>query len=212
MMQAIMGYVREAAPEKTAPKKTAVATCRGAQLRLGLLLLLGSAAAAEAAGGGSPQIADAVFKFTGARAAAEISDPPDPNAAVDAAVDAVTGGHAAGAPLDAPPTGSPPGADDLVPVAAKVTAPAGASTDKTLRREAPAGAAVSSAVELTAACTGSSTKLPQDQCDAWGDFYDALNGKSWTACNGTRTDPCSCYSSASLDVACNSGGTAISGM
>jgi hypothetical protein len=41
-------------------------------------------------------------------------------------------------------------------------------------------------------CTGSSTKLPQAQCEAWGDVYDAANGDRWSCCNGMKTDPCSC--------------------
>jgi hypothetical protein len=44
----------------------------------------------------------------------------------------------------------------------------------------------------TNVCTGSSTKLPQVQCNAWGDFYDALAGGGWTKCAGSRADPCSC--------------------
>jgi hypothetical protein len=41
-------------------------------------------------------------------------------------------------------------------------------------------------------CTGTSTQLPQPQCDAWGDFYDALGGEGWKVCTGTKYDPCSC--------------------
>jgi hypothetical protein len=44
-------------------------------------------------------------------------------------------------------------------------------------------------------CTGNSTKLPQAQCDAWVDFYDATNGDKWTghAAACTQDDPCSCF-------------------
>ena len=53
-------------------------------------------------------------------------------------------------------------------------------------------AALVTATVSTNVCTGSSTKLPQVQCDAWGDFYDALAGGGWTKCAGSRADPCSC--------------------
>jgi hypothetical protein len=216
MMQAITGYVREAAPEKTAPKKAAVATCRGAQLRLGLLLLLlllGTAAAAGTAGGGSPQLADAAFGSAGARAAAEIFDPPDPNAAVGAAVDAAAGG----APLDAPPI-APSEAADLVPVAVKVAESAGANASRALRHGTPAGADASPVVELSIGanttsaatlCTGLSTKLPPAQCNAWGDFYGSLNGDSWPYCQGTKTDPCSCKGQNGDFPVCNGDGTTV---
>ena len=51
------------------------------------------------------------------------------------------------------------------------------------------GAALSDAATT---CTGSSTKLAQAECDAWGDFYDEATGKEWTTCSDARTDPCSC--------------------
>jgi hypothetical protein len=194
MMQAITGYVREAAPEKTAPKKAAVATCRGAQLGLGLLLLLGTAAAAETAGGGAPQIAAAAFG-AGAWAAAETFDPPDPDAAMGAAVDAVAGGT-----LDVPPFASSSEAAVIVPAAAKVAESAGAD--------------VLSAAKLTTACTGSSTNLPLDQCDAWIKFYDALTGDGWIssggdACKGLRTDPCACKGVHGKTSVCNNDGTTV---
>ena len=54
------------------------------------------------------------------------------------------------------------------------------------------------------ACTGASTQLPADQCNAWIAFYDATGGPHWKhtqpnetnygkpICSGSRTDPCSC--------------------
>ena len=193
-MQAITGCTR---PEKTA-KKAAVATRRGAQLGLGLLLLLlllGTAAAAETAGGGSPQIAVVAAFGDGAWAAAETFDPPDPNAAMGAAVDAVAGGT-----LDAPPFASSSEAADIMPAAAKVAESAGAD--------------VLSAAKLTTACTGSSTNLPLDQCDAWIKFYDALTGDGWIssagdACKGLRTDPCACKGVHGKTSVCNNDGTTV---
>jgi hypothetical protein len=164
MMQAIAGYVHEAPPEKTA-KKAAVATRRGAQLGLGLgllllLLLLGTAAAAETAGGGSPQIAGAAFRSAGARAAAEIFNPADPNATAGAAVDAVAWGE-----LD-------------------VRAPTTASE-----------AAVPGPVGSAGLCTGSSASIPDGECQAWIDLWEALDGPNWSICNAVsfKTDPCSCH-------------------
>jgi hypothetical protein len=61
--------------------------------------------------------------------------------------------------------------------------------------------------DCSQACTGSSTQLPQDQCDAWKDFYDALNGDGWTTCKGTRTDPCSCLGKGGSQPVCSGGKT-----
>jgi hypothetical protein len=67
-------------------------------------------------------------------------------------------------------------------------------------------------------CTGSSTKLPQDQCDAWGDFYVALGGDGWDTCKVSmsqaglvlKTDPCSCTPEHGAQAAiCNSDGTTV---
>eukprot|EP01065_Artemidia_motanka_P046011 TRINITY_DN6869_c0_g2_i1.p1 TRINITY_DN6869_c0_g2~~TRINITY_DN6869_c0_g2_i1.p1 ORF type:complete len:491 (+),score=178.34 TRINITY_DN6869_c0_g2_i1:64-1536(+) len=45
-------------------------------------------------------------------------------------------------------------------------------------------------------CTGSSMGLAVNECDAWVDFYDSLNGRNWPGSWGIgcslRTDPCGC--------------------
>jgi hypothetical protein len=41
-------------------------------------------------------------------------------------------------------------------------------------------------------CGGSSTALPQELCDAWGDFYDSTGGPNWKYCSKLRADPCAC--------------------
>eukprot|EP00937_MAST-01D_sp_MAST-1D-sp2_P004103 g4103.t1 len=41
-------------------------------------------------------------------------------------------------------------------------------------------------------CTGASMDLPQSECDAWHDIFDAWNGETWYACNLIRSDPCAC--------------------
>ena len=61
-------------------------------------------------------------------------------------------------------------------------------------------------------CTGASTNLAQDQCDAWGDFYDALAGDGWTHCQGTKSDPCSCQGNFGTDPTCSSDGTTVNTM
>lgn len=43
-----------------------------------------------------------------------------------------------------------------------------------------------------AACIGKSSDLDQNDCAAWGDWFDASNGKNWTKCFDSRQDPCSC--------------------
>jgi hypothetical protein len=58
-------------------------------------------------------------------------------------------------------------------------------------------------------CTGSSSNLPQDRCDAWGDFYDALTGDGWTYCKGTKSDPCSCKGYSGVNPVCNGDGTTV---
>ena len=52
-------------------------------------------------------------------------------------------------------------------------------------------------------CIGSSTQLPQDQCDAWGALYDATNGPAWLKCSDTKTDPCACAGTYEKDPVCN---------
>jgi hypothetical protein len=64
----------------------------------------------------------------------------------------------------------------------------------------------------TNVCTGSSTKLPQVQCNAWGDFYDALAGGGWTKCAGSRADPCSCNGWLDGNPTCNAGNTTVTTM
>ena len=59
------------------------------------------------------------------------------------------------------------------------------------------------------ACTGSSTKLPADQCNAWIKLHDDTGGASWTKCAGYRTDPCACKGSDEIYGSVCSGGTSI---
>ena len=62
------------------------------------------------------------------------------------------------------------------------------------------------------ACTGSSTNLAPDQCNAWVDLYDQTGGAKWTACSDNRLDPCACMG---IDdpghtyPVCNTPGTAV---
>ena len=56
-------------------------------------------------------------------------------------------------------------------------------------------------------CTGTSTKLPANQCRAWTAFFDATGGSGWTYCSETRTDPCSC-TTLTADV-CDASGTTV---
>jgi hypothetical protein len=62
-------------------------------------------------------------------------------------------------------------------------------------------------------CTGASTKLPQDECDAYEDFFDKSNGDTWygggAAGSCKRSDPCGCYTARSGGHLCNTDGTAI---
>jgi hypothetical protein len=41
-------------------------------------------------------------------------------------------------------------------------------------------------------CTGYSRKLVQEECNAWGCFYDAAGGADWKVCSDSKDDPCSC--------------------
>lgn len=47
-------------------------------------------------------------------------------------------------------------------------------------------------------CTGkesghsNSSNLPQEECEAWVDFYDATGGPNWSYCSDTQFDPCYC--------------------
>ena len=60
----------------------------------------------------------------------------------------------------------------------------------------PSGIPVTDA-DCAGPCTGNSTKLALDQCDAWIAFYDSTNGDKWTgkAAACAQTDPCSCFGS-----------------
>jgi hypothetical protein len=80
-------------------------------------------------------------------------------------------------------------------------------------------------------CNGTSTVLPQAQCEAWVDFFDAANGAGWIGfkynpATGAydvpvdystyRTDPCSItgqgtYPPVALNF-CDKGGTTIQKM
>jgi hypothetical protein len=67
-------------------------------------------------------------------------------------------------------------------------------------------------------CNSASTNLPQAQCDAWVNFYDATNGDKWIPKGGaaacTRTDPCSCKPSdgGSTFPVCNAADTTVEKM
>jgi hypothetical protein len=67
-------------------------------------------------------------------------------------------------------------------------------------------------LEPVSNCTGLSTQLPQDQCDAWGDFYVALGGDGWTRCAGTKSDPCSCQGDNGGRPVCSTDGTTVISM
>jgi hypothetical protein len=43
-------------------------------------------------------------------------------------------------------------------------------------------------------CTGSSSSLPQSECEWWINFFDTMGGKEWKKCASERyrTDPCAC--------------------
>jgi hypothetical protein len=44
----------------------------------------------------------------------------------------------------------------------------------------------------TCSCTGSSSSLPQKECEWWINFFDTMGGTEWTNCAIHRTDPCAC--------------------
>ena len=93
-----------------------------------------------------------------------------------------------------------PGADRARPGAAR--------SKGSQRMRMVACALLIAAAGVTASpCTGTSTRLPEDQCTAWTAFFDATGGKSWTYCFDTRTDPCSCKT-LTADV-CNASGTTV---
>ena len=71
------------------------------------------------------------------------------------------------------------------------------------------GAALSDAATT---CTGSSAKLAQAECDAWGDFYDDAGGTGWTTCSAARTDPCSCKGTTDKNPVCTPDGTSVATM
>ena len=66
-------------------------------------------------------------------------------------------------------------------------------------------------------CTGDSTKLPADQCKAWGKFWDSTHENSATwSCKGptpqcTKHDPCACIPqpASSGETVCNRDRTAL---
>jgi hypothetical protein len=61
-------------------------------------------------------------------------------------------------------------------------------------------------------CTGSSTNLAPEECDAWKDFYTAANGPEWTKCSDAATDPCSCKGSTDKNPVCTVDGTSVETM
>jgi hypothetical protein len=66
-----------------------------------------------------------------------------------------------------------------------------------------------------AACTGSSTALPADQCAAWQAFWDGAGGdKGWTGYGAgcTRTDPCKTGCGDSRFTTCNLWNTTVTNM
>jgi len=78
-------------------------------------------------------------------------------------------------------------------------------------------AMVSGANETNSLCTGSSAKLPFDQCQAWIKFFDAASVDASDGCGGFQTksvrlDPCNCDMSAygvNDPSPCNAAGTTI---
>jgi hypothetical protein len=69
-------------------------------------------------------------------------------------------------------------------------------------------------------CTGSSVNLAAEECSAFGEFYDALNGPRWRTAtayfpNDCKTDPCSCTAShegTSFGIGCNEEHTSVTQM
>jgi hypothetical protein len=39
-------------------------------------------------------------------------------------------------------------------------------------------------------------------CNAFGDFFDALGGPQWNACEDKRSDPCSCFVNIGIKIHC----------
>ena len=64
-------------------------------------------------------------------------------------------------------------------------------------------------------CTGNSTQLPADQCNAWIKFHDSMGGKDWNHCSANRLDPCSCRYQLTPTIPgpfgtfCGAGGTTV---
>jgi hypothetical protein len=66
---------------------------------------------------------------------------------------------------------------------------------------------------ISQVCTGNSTRLAQNQCDAWGDLYTALGGDEWSPkCKNTQRDPCSCRNFDDKNSVCNTDGTVVNAM
>ena len=78
---------------------------------------------------------------------------------------------------------------------------------------------------FTQTCTGKSKNLPQEQCNAWGAFYNSTGGKdsardNWVNCGYNnhpdepdgQTDPCSCPGASKKHNVCNQDGTMITQM
>jgi hypothetical protein len=66
-------------------------------------------------------------------------------------------------------------------------------------------------------CTGMSTQLPKNQCDAWQSFWDGAGGDAgWTSAGAscTKTDPCKlgCGGYSGKFRACNGAGTTVTNM
>ena len=49
------------------------------------------------------------------------------------------------------------------------------------------------AVNASNNCLGESSNLQDGECALWQNFYDTVNGQSWTHCQDKRNDPCSCF-------------------
>jgi hypothetical protein len=62
---------------------------------------------------------------------------------------------------------------------------------------------------VVASCTGLSMHLAADQCDAWGQLFDATNGPGWTGRGQgcSRADPCG--DCTSTRITCSADGTSI---
>jgi Leucine-rich repeat (LRR) protein len=51
-------------------------------------------------------------------------------------------------------------------------------------------------------CTGTSNTLNVEDCSSWIQFYDVTDLKTNNKCRSARTDPCSCNSTAQLNITC----------